>query len=65
MMSGKSSGKSKEEVESSETERMSSVESDISDAESQPSSVDSPPVVAPSVDNSSTASSGIETSLLM
>ncbi|KAH0744176.1 hypothetical protein KY290_032169 [Solanum tuberosum] len=47
VMSGKSSGKSKEEVESSETERLSSVESDSSDAESQPSSVDSPPVVAP------------------
>uniref|UniRef100_M1B0K7 Uncharacterized protein n=1 Tax=Solanum tuberosum TaxID=4113 RepID=M1B0K7_SOLTU len=62
VMSGKSSGKSKEEVESSETERLNSVESDSSDAESQPSSVDSPPVVAPSVGNSSTASSGIENS---
>ncbi|XP_055824917.1 C2 domain-containing protein At1g53590 isoform X2 [Solanum dulcamara] len=59
VMSGKSSGKSKEELESSETERLSSVESDSSGAESQPSSVDSPQVVAPSVDNSSTASSGI------
>ncbi|KAK4714623.1 hypothetical protein R3W88_020530 [Solanum pinnatisectum] len=57
VMSGKSPGKSKEELESSETERLSSVESDSSDAESQPSSVDSPPV-----DNSSTASSGIENS---
>ncbi|KAK4714625.1 hypothetical protein R3W88_020532 [Solanum pinnatisectum] len=62
VMSGKSSGKSKEELESSETERLSSVESDSYYAVSQPSSVDSPPVVAPSADNSSTASSGIENS---
>ncbi|XP_075092166.1 C2 domain-containing protein At1g53590 isoform X2 [Nicotiana tabacum] len=59
-VSRKSSGKSKGELESSETERVSSLESDSSDAESQHSSIDSPRVVAPSVGNTSLASSGIE-----
>ncbi|CAN4104321.1 unnamed protein product [Withania somnifera] len=58
----KSSGKSKGEVESSESEGLSSVESDSSEAESQPSSVDSPRVVAPSLGNTSIASSGTESS---
>lgn len=62
VISRKSTGKSKGELESSETEGLSSVESDYSDAESQPSSVDSPRVVAPSVGNTSIASSGTESS---
>ncbi|KAJ8542977.1 hypothetical protein K7X08_005500 [Anisodus acutangulus] len=57
VISRKSSGKSKGELESSETERLSSVEFDSSDAESQPSSID-----LPSVGNTSIASSGIESS---
>ncbi|KAF3660854.1 C2 domain-containing protein isoform X1 [Capsicum chacoense] len=62
VISRKSSEKSKGEPESSDTEILSSEESDSSDEESRPSSLDSPQAGAPSVGNTSTDSPGIESS---